>query len=173
VNAKNEKDCAGKALYLEFRKADYTYQMVMMPNTINMAGTEIIPATVMTRRISTWHPRRNWGFTDNRRGRVIIERDPVEGFMKYEAERARELAGDVFKSLNLESTMTSLFHKGWTLYKTPLVVEFSYKDINTAQTAKTPNDLIRRIQRSREAAGWGESYFNEVAVPATPATPAV
>lgn len=173
MNAKTEKDCAGKALYLEFRKEQNTYQMVLMPNTINMDGTQIVPATVMTRRISTWKPRRNWGFSDNRHSRVVIERDPVEGFMKYEAERARELAGDVFKSLSLESTMTSLFHKGWTLYKTPLVVEFSYKDIITAQTAKTPNDLIRRIQRSREAAGWGESYFNEEVAVATPATPVV
>ncbi len=170
MNAKTEKDSAGKALYLEFRKDNYTYQMVVMPNTISMDGAQVIPATVMTRRISSWNPRRNWGFADNRRSRIVIDRDPVAGFVQYEAERARELAGDVFKSLDLQSTMSSLFHKGWTLFKTPLVVEFSYKDIQTAQQSKTPNDLIRRIQRSREAAGWGESYFNpEVAVPATPA----
>ena len=170
MNAKTEKDSAGKALYLEFRRENYTYQMVVMPNTISMDGAKVVPATVMTRRISIWNPRRNWGFTDNRRARLVIDRDPVAGFVQYEAERAREVAGDVFKSLDLQSTMSSLFHKGWTLFKTPLVVEFSYKDIQTAQQSKTPNDLIRRIQRSREAAGWGESYFNpEVAVPATPA----
>jgi hypothetical protein len=170
VNAKTEKDSAGKALYLEFRKENYTYQMVAMPNTISMDGTQVIPATVMTRRISSWNPRRNWGFSDNRRARIVIDRDPVAGFVQYEAERARQLAGDIFVSLGLNTTMASLFHKGWTLFKTPLVVEFSYKDITTAQSSKTPNDLIRRIQRTREAAGWGESYFNpEVAVPATPA----
>ena len=174
MNAKTEKDSAGKALYLEFRKQQYTYQMVVMPNTISMDGTTIIPATVLTRRISTWNPRRNWGFSDNRRSRIVIDRDPVAGFVQYEAERAREIASELFKSLGLDSTLNQLFHKEWTLFKTPLVVEYSYKDITTAQTSKTPNDLIRRIQRSREAAGWGESYFNEeeVAV-ATPATPAV
>jgi hypothetical protein len=170
VNAKTEKDSAGKALYLEFRRDNYTYQMVVMPNTISMDGAKVVPATVMTRRISSWNPRRNWGFADNRRARLVIDRDPVAGFVQYEAERAREVAGDVFKSLDLQSTMSSLFHKGWTLFKTPLVVEFSYKDIQTAQQSKTPNDLIRRIQRSREAAGWGDSYFNpEVVVPTTPA----
>lgn len=174
MNAKTEKDCAGKALYLEFRKRGFTYQMVVMPNTINLEGTLIIPATVMTRRIDTWHPRRNWGFSDNRRSVIAIERDPVSGFAQRSAYDAMNIASDLFKSLNLDSTLNSLFHKEWTLFKTPLVVEFSYKDIATAQASKTPNDLIRRIQRSREAAGWGESYFNEeeVAV-ATPATPVV
>ena len=171
MNAKTEKDSAGKALYLEFRKEQYTYQMVIMPDTISLDGAKIVPATTMSRRTSLWNPRRNWGFTDSRRGSTILERDPVAGFMQVSADVAKEKAAEIFNSLGLETTMNSLFHKGWTLFGL-LAVEFSYKDIATAQTAKTPNDLIRRINRSREASGWGEALHNPVVAPVATPTPA-
>jgi hypothetical protein len=170
MNVKTEKDAAGKALYLEFRKNDYTYQMIIMPETIELSGDTVHSAMTMSRRTSSWHPRRNWGFTS---GRTTLTRDPDGRFSQLSFDDAEVKVARIYDSLGLSTTFDSLFHKGWTLFGM-LAVEFSYKDIETAKTAKTPNDLIRRILRSREASGWGESLHNAVAAPATsPAVPAV
>lgn len=173
MNVKTEKDAAGKALYLEFRREQYTYQMVVMPDTLALDGSTIIPATTMSRRTSIWAQRRNWGFTSSGRGRVILERDPVAGFSQVSPEIALEKSAEIYNALGLSSTFDSLFHKGWTLFRGPLVVEFSYNDIMVAYGSKTPNDLIRRIQRTRIADGWGESFFNELVIPTPEPAPAV
>lgn len=173
MNAKTEKDAAGKALYLEFRKDVYTYQMVMVPDIIALDGQDLTGAAVMSRRTSVWHPRRNWGFSSTRKASTLLMRDPVSGFVQTDADFAKSFASETIDSLALLTTMNQLFHRGWTLFRAPLVVEFSYKDMEMIRSAKTPTDLIRRIQRSREAAGWGESLHNAVAAPATPVSPAI
>ena len=168
MNAKTEKDSAGKALYLEFRNGIETYQMVMMPHTISLDGSFSHPAMVLSRKTNSWVRRKNWGFSSGR-GLVELQRDPVSGYAQMGLDEAQREAAHMFRQL-VDSTLNTLFHNGWTLYRNPLVVEFSYKDLENARARKTPNDLLRRIQRSREAAGWGESIHNTVA-PTPPVVP--
>lgn len=163
MSVKNEKDVAGKALYLEFRSGVYTYQMVVYPETISMDNASILGSGVMARRTSVYHPRRNWSFA----GSPIILgennqalRDANGDFESMTEENAKEYASRRIKRL-LESTMTSLAHKNWKMFKTPIVVEMTYKDVEQLKTSKTPNDLMRRIIRTRLAFGWGDSIHNE------------
>jgi hypothetical protein len=161
MNVNTEKDCAGKALYLEFRNGIETYQMVMMPHTISLDGLRSQPAMLLSRKTNSWVRRKNWGFSSGR-GLVELQRDAVSGYAQMGLDEAQREAAHMFRQL-VDSTLNTLFHNGWTLYRSPLVVEFSYKDLENVRARKTPNDLLRRIQRSREAAGWGESIHNTVA----------
>jgi hypothetical protein len=162
MNAKTEKDCAGKALYLELRKDNYTYQVVVTPPAINVEGN-YVPACLMERRISSWHPRRNWNFSSiPTNADYAIERTAVGGFAQIEVDAAQAIGAQHINRL-LSRTLDSLFHKGWTLFKQPVAVETTYKDLELIKSGKTSNDLVRRIERSRKAFEFPEALFAEPA----------
>jgi hypothetical protein len=160
MNAKTEKDCAGKALYLELRKDNYTYQVIVTPPAIDVEGN-YVPASLMERRISSWHPRKNWNFSSIPTNRdFALERDAAGGFSQVEVENAQFFGAQHINRL-LSRTLDSLFHKGWTLFKQPVAVETTYKDLALIKSGKTSNDLVRRIERSRKAFGFPEALFDE------------
>ena len=163
MNAKTEKDSAGKALYLELRKDNYTYQVIVTPPAIDVEGN-YVPASMMERRISSWHPRRNWQFSSVPTNRdYAIERDAAGGFTQIEVDGAQAIGAQHINRL-LARTLDSLFHKGWTLFKQPVAVEATYKDLALVKSGKSSNDLVRRIERSRKAFGFPEALFDEPAV---------
>jgi hypothetical protein len=154
MSEKNEKDAAGKALYLEFRKNEYTYQFILTPALVALTAVEEPHKPyVLMRRISSYHPRRNWGFYsgDNH----FAARNPDGAFSEQtNPEIISSLIGkqsSVFKSYSGQ-----LGTRGYTLHKNPIFVEVSFKDLDAIKSSKTPNDLYRRIMRSREAFGFGE-----------------
>jgi hypothetical protein len=161
TTAKTKKDSVGKALYLEFRKDQYTYQVIITPHAISFEN-EIVSPAFMRRRVSIWHPRRNWqidklsrAIVPNRDAYGAFENNPIEvGVENY----AENIYGYI------KSQFNNLLAQDWKLYERPLVVEFSYEDLSAIQSGKTPNQLYRRIERSRKAVSWSESLFNEVAV---------
>lgn len=160
MNATTEKDCAGKALYLELRKENYTYQIVVTPPAIDVEGN-YVPASVMERRISSWHPRRNWNFASvPTNAEFTLARTAVGGFEQLDLETAQHIGAKHIQRL-LARTLDSLFHKGWTLFKQPVAVETTYKDLALVKSGKTSNDLVRRIERSRKAFGFPEALFDE------------
>jgi hypothetical protein len=161
TTAKTKKDAVGKALYLEFRKDQYTYQVILTPHAISLEN-EIVPPSFMRRRVSIWHPRRNWQIDKLTRSQVptrdaygAFEQNPVEVGVENFAENIYGF---------IKSQFNNLISQDWKLYERPLVVEFSYEDLNAIQNGKTPNGLYRRIERSRKAVSWSDSLFNEVAV---------
>jgi hypothetical protein len=161
MTAKTKKDSAGKALYLEFRNKQYTYQVVVVPHSISLEN-EVIPPVFMRRRVSIWHPRRNWQITKFQ-GVPTPERDAYGAFSKNLSEVSSEEF--VEKTYHyVAKTFDNLFSQDWKLYERPLVVEYSYEDLALLANGKTPNGLYRRIERSRKAVSWGDSIFNEVEV---------
>ena len=160
MNAKTEKDCAGKALYLEFRKDNYTYQVIVTPPAIDVDGN-YVPASAMERRISSWHPRRNWNFSSiPTNADYAIARTAVGGFEQVDVDTAQHI-GENHSNRLLARTLDSLFHKGWTLFQHPVAVEATYKDLALIKSGKTSNDLVRRIERSRKAFGFPDALFAE------------
>jgi len=160
MNAKTEKDCAGKALYLELRKDNYTYQVIVTPPAIDVDGN-YVPASIMERRISSWHPRRNWNFSSiPTNADYALERDAAGEFTQIDKDNAQAIGAMHINRL-LARTLDSLFHKGWTLFKQPVAVEATYKDLVSIKSGKTSNDLVRRIERSRKAFGFPEALFDE------------
>ena len=66
------------------------------------------------------------------------------------------------KGINL--LLDNMATRGYTLFKQPITVEASFKDISSMNNSSTPNDLWRRIVRSREAFGFGDAFVVEPAV---------
>ena len=172
MNAKTEKDCAGKALYLEFRKENYTYQMIVTPPAIDVAGN-YIPACLMERRLSSYHPRKNWNFSSvTQNDTYAIARNVDGDFEQLDIELATKVGALHIQRL-IARTLDSLFHRGWKLYKQPVAVEATYKDLTTIKSGKTSNDLVRRVERSRKHFGFPEELFDQPVVEPIVMTPVV
>ncbi len=157
TTAKTKKDAVGKALYLEFRKDQYTYQVILTPHSISLEN-EVVPPAFIRRRVSVWHPRRNWQMdkltraaTPTRDAEGDFEQNPVEIGVE-------NFANEIFGFIS--SQFRNLLAQGWSLYERPLVVEYSYEDLSAISQGKTPNQLYRRIERSRKAVAWSEEIFN-------------
>jgi hypothetical protein len=152
----------GGALYLEFRRDNFTHQFMFTPLVVHPDNNEIIPATVISRLISEDHPRRPWKF------RVLphekaIQVDASTGKLKQIADLKDAVAaiapGLQNINLYLESTRTA----GWVLYKDqPIIVEINNEDAIDLSTAATPSGLMRRLDRARRAAGFADELFDTV-----------
>lgn len=165
---KTLKDAVAKALYLEFRNENNTYQVIVTPEVVDFHGN-VRKATSITRKISSWHPRRNWNFEVSREGIFSGRRDPsTGGVIATDKSTAVSLAIQSIP-LGLTQNLARLVSQGYTMFKAPIAVEMSFEDVDTIQASKTPLGLIRRIQRTRVAAGWGEDYLNPLPVVPTPA----
>jgi len=160
MTTKNAKDAAGKALYCEFRKDNYTFQLVISPNYVDQTG-KVQGVTKTSRRISTYHPRRNWSVDKVYPNRLTdFKRDAYGEFeqvdkpvaVSYAESTLHQLYGQLFSNLSNQS---------WSLYKKPLVVELTYGEAETLQSGKLPVSLYRRIERVRTSQGWADSLFNE------------
>jgi hypothetical protein len=157
MTVKDKKDVAGKALYLEFRKGQYTYQIITTPLTVGADNSTIVPFSTLRRRISTWHPRRNWG----------VDRSRLKGFTRdaygdFEKSPIQDRSVDLENLLGslMTNQFASLVSQEWELYKHPLVVEFNYEELDTIHNGKMPVPLYRRIERVRKNQGWSESLVN-------------
>jgi len=149
---KSLRDSAGKALYLEFRKPGYTYQMVIAPSVVGLDG-RATRLTTMSRRMNTVQARKNWGFASSFQAPNAIDPD-TNLFISKDDEQAKEIGASALNFVT--STLSNLFHKEYKLFKNPIAVEISYEEIQSLQANKTPASLIRRIQRNRVAQGFGE-----------------
>lgn len=160
MTTKTEKDSAGKALYCEFRKDNYTFQLILTPNLVNK-DNQVEGAYKVSRRISTYHPRRNWTIDKIHASRLPgFARDAYGEFEKVDLDTATAYAGltiDLFYG-NLFNNLTN---QEWKLFKNPLAVEVTYGEIESLRTSKIPVSLYRRIERVRKNQGWAESLFNE------------
>lgn len=161
------KRVVGKALYLELRKDNYTYQLIITPPAFTQDGTAI-PACVMQRRLSSWHPRKNWQFSSvPTTGNFAIERNANGDIKEQELNRAQYVGAEHAYRL-VSATLDSLIHKDWKLFKQPIAVEATMKDVELLKSGKTSNELIRRIERSRKAFNFPEELFNAPVAPTAP-----
>lgn len=157
TTAKTKKDAVGKALYLEFRKDQYTYQVVITPHAITLEN-EVVPPAFIRRRVSLWHPRRNWQIDKLNRVEVPT-RDADGNFEQNSVEVGVENFAETAYGF-IKGQFNNLLAQDWKLYERPLVVEFSYEDLTAIRDGKTPNQLYRRIERSRKAVAWSDELFN-------------
>jgi hypothetical protein len=159
MTTKNDKDVAGKALYCEFRKDNYTFQLIITPNLVDK-NNNVQGMAKASRRISTYHPRRNWSIDKVYSNRVVFPRDAYGEFEKVDKDTAVNYSQNTI-GLIYGNLFENLTNQSWSLYKKPLVVEFTYGEADTLQSGKLPVSLYRRIERVRTSQGWADSLFNE------------
>lgn len=160
MTAETIKDAVGKALYLEMRKDQYTYQIILTPHSLSFETKEIIAPAYIRRRVSVWHPRRNWQIDKFAGSDVQVPKRDADGnFEAFDSRIAVDAyAESVFKKFS--KTFENLASQGWTLYKRPIAVEISAEDLDSISKSKMSNALYRRIERSRKSFGWEDSLFN-------------
>jgi hypothetical protein len=144
----------GKALYLEFRRNTSTYQLIITPaGKLNVDGVEKeVDGVIFRRLVSESTPRSQWRTSRLRntlRSEFITTTDQLlndvnDSWMKSGINYQISSLGDTTK---------------WSLYKQPVAVEASEEDLKDALTNSTPNALIKRIRKAREALGFDESFY--------------
>jgi hypothetical protein len=83
----------------------------------------------MERRLSSYHPRKNWNFSSVPvNDSFKIERDASGDFSQIDLTSAGEIGALHIQRL-FARTIDSLFHRGWTLFKQPVAVEVISGDL--------------------------------------------
>jgi hypothetical protein len=149
----SDKDkVVGKALYLELRSTNQTYQVLITPDGISTNGKNV-PSMIYRRQISAAKPRKGW-----KHGNFpTLSIDEFGVFQKRNKDDAMALS-----STRLEfhsSTLNQLVAYHYKIYKQPILVEVSAEDLEGIRNGKTPYKILGRITRVRRTLGFGESLF--------------
>ena len=139
----------GKALYMEFRTMNQTYQMLITPDGVSSNG-RAVPSTVYRRQISKSKPRRAWKT-------YSLPALPLNSFGAYEAQSKDDATQAADTRANyIATTLTQLNSYSYKLYKSPILVEVAQEDLESIRLSKTPYKILGRITRVRRTLGFGE-----------------
>lgn len=152
---------SGKALYLELVNGDYTAQVLVVPEGITSKGSKQGMA-LLRRTVSKWSPRKTWqqdnSFTYQSELQTKIVADGATSkFEQMDSEDAMAVALESL--LNTHNLLDYLIPKEWTLRAKPIALEVSVADIDDLSNYATPAALMRRLTRSRKAAGFPDDLF--------------
>jgi hypothetical protein len=152
---------SGKALYLELINGDYTAQVLVVPEGITSKGSKQGMA-LLRRTVSKWSPRKTWqqdnSFTYQAELQTKIVADGATSkFEQMDSDDAQLVALESL--LNTYNLIDYLIPKEWTLRGKPIALEVSVADIDDLAGYGTPAALMRRLTRSRKAAGFPDDLF--------------
>ena len=159
---KKDNEVQGTALYLEFRRAGATCQIVVTPDGFDNAGSTVT-AGFFRRVLRPDTPKKRW---------TTFFMEPTHA---YKASLAAHLAaetGDDY-ALVMDATETrlapihayfeSLERGGYTLVKsTPIYVEVSRADLAEVRSGSLPTKLWNRVKASRIALDFPTELVNNV-----------
>jgi hypothetical protein len=152
---------SGKALYLELINGDYTAQVLVVPEGITSKGNKQGMA-LLRRTVSKWSPRKTWqqdnSYTYQSELQTKIVADGATSkFEQMDSDDALLVALEGL--LNTHNLLDYLIPKEWTLRGKPIALEVSVADIDDLAAYGTPAALMRRLTRSRKAAGFPDDLF--------------
>lgn len=159
---KDDTTVVGKALYLEFSNVEdydnsFVSQHILLPDAV--IGTTFYPARVMARYISKSSPRAQWVFSNfvsgpesSRSGyhQTILDRDESGSVVhkSLDIKTASDLS--YFAIANYVARVYETA-RNWHLVGSPIAVEVTAGELHMASLEDTPQGIIRRILRSRDA----------------------
>lgn len=152
----------GKALYMEFRKLVNTAQIIITPEGFTAEG-EFVPSSSWRRQISAWSPKKPWRVYSN--GDMAVRKtnamETKALAMSPTLEVAKEVSAEMLN--DLAKVLDQLHANEWTLFKAPIVLEFSQEDLDDTKNQQTPSALVRRILRARKELGFPEEILDQPA----------
>lgn len=162
---KEDRDPVGKALYVEFVRGMYTYQMVITPTCAGNEGQLFSPC-IATRRISSYHPRKKWRVEMplGKKTAQIFRRDPYgELEQESDTEALRKNIGELSERI-YSDTFTNLINQKYEVIMKPISFEVSFGEVQYLhEQTKMPVTLYRRIERVRKNQGYPENIVPAVA----------
>jgi hypothetical protein len=151
----NTTAVVGKALYLELRNGNYTNQVFLTPEGISASG-KYVPLATYRRRVSSFTPRKAWTQTCSM---LKSEVDPLTNqLVQLTPEHASATAPDRLK--HMTNLLNQLIDGGYTVYRQPLAVEITPKDLDDVYKGKVPYSAMHRVSQSRLAAGFSVELWN-------------
>ncbi len=152
---------SGKALYLELVNGDYTAQVLVVPEGITSTGNKQ-PLALLRRTVSKWSPRKTWQQDNAYTYQTELQTKTVAdgATSKFEQMDSEDAMAVALESLlNTHNLLDYLIPKEWTLRAKPIALEVSVADIDDLNSYNTPAALMRRLTRSRKAAGFPDDLF--------------
>ena len=141
-------EVVGHMLYLEFRHDKTSYQMMMFP-PLRSSTSAVMPFTVFRRQISPAVARRQWRCYTGPKPSPAM---PGPG--------SAEVQASTWLTSLTDSTMQQLSTRGWTLYKEPIVVELTQKDVDDAARGKLAYKALGRVNKARKFLSF-EDYWKQ------------
>ena len=139
----------GKGVYLEFIHKGVTTQVMIMPEG-NSSSHSMVPMTIYRRRVSALAPRKTW--------RTMTAHYKVADLRAHGVTDPAEI---VTKTLGFALPLfRTLQANGYTLYRTPIVVDVTSEDLEHVRQSKTPYKALGRVWKTRKALGWPEDYYH-------------
>lgn len=155
--SKHERDVQGIALYLEFRKAYSTVQVLITPDGLSGSGDGVAPAQFFRRTLSGGVTKRKWRAYSIRQN--ADQREAVLYESAVEPTKAAEDAIQRFRQLG--DYFDSLVRGGYKLVNdSPIYVEVTKEDLETSRQGTLPAKLWTRVKSSRIALGFPEAVFD-------------
>lgn len=150
----NTNHTVGKALYLELRRGRVTDQVLITPEGISETG-RYVPMATYRRRVSESAPRKSW------KQQCTLFRSEIHPDTNQLVQLGAEYALATVK--DRVGYMTGLFEQlvslGYTVYRQPLAIEITPKDLDDVAKGKVPYSAMHRLNQSRLAAGFSAQVF--------------
>lgn len=146
-----EKEVQGQALYLEFRKAYSTIQVLITPEGYNEAG-QITPAMFYRRMLTNVKPKKRWNVFNLRDNLTRLAEDGAY-------VDANEVPEAISKRANyLYGYMEGLVRGGYaSVSDDPIYVEVTKEDLTLIGNRDTPIKVINRVKACRSALNYPEA----------------
>jgi hypothetical protein len=146
-----EKKVQGIAVYAEFRKPGEIMQIIVTPDAYTTSGS-LIPMTLVRRTTTKLSPKKQWKLTSFREN--LSE-------MVAKGEKVADSDKEAFTENRMRyatAYFDAILNQGWTIEKSPILLETSRHDADDLAKGKTPNKLLYRAHISRKALGFSEMY---------------
>jgi hypothetical protein len=153
---------SGKAIYLELTKNEYTSQVLIVPEGITSKGNKQ-PLSLLRRTVSKWSPRKTWQQDNSytHQTELVSTVHSVGAVTTItpvaDLEDATKMALESL--VNVYNLFDYLADKDWVVRGTPITLDVSVADIDDLAAYTTPAALMRRLTRSRKAAGFPDDLF--------------
>lgn len=146
-----DKPIQGVSVYAEFSKPGYRTEIFITPDGFSAEG-KLVPAKIFSRITSADKPKKVWQqYTVQlvedmaKVGETLLDPANKESYVE------KRLA-------HLENVFVGLVANEWQLVKEPVLIETSKNDLSELAESKTPVKIVYRINQSRKALGFPDTW---------------
>lgn len=147
----------GVGVYAEFRKEGEALQLLITPDALNSEG-KIVPMAIHRRMVTKITPKSQWRIT--RLGELLIREylaDSGEDIKSISIDEITTFTANRFRYAM--SILDDVLIKGWTITKSPILIEVSKIDADDIGNSKTPNKVLHRVGVSKKSLGFPEELI--------------
>jgi hypothetical protein len=146
-----DKPIQGVSVYAEFSKPGYRTEIFITPDGFSAEGN-LVPAKIFSRITTKEKPKKVW-----QQYTVQLAEDLAKVGETLLDTSNRETYVDK-RLTHLENVFVGLVANEWQLVKEPVLIETSKNDLSELAESKTPTKIIYRINQSRKALGFPDTY---------------